>query len=134
MMKHRVVIGLGSNLAEGKTLIAQCVDRLGALISFDSPLWIYSTPSISGKGPDYYNCVMSGVTSLECLELNVRSKEIEIAMGRTDECKLTGAVPIDIDIVMFDGEIMRPRDFSQPYFTIGYERLPHCAGATGQPL
>ena len=129
-----MVISLGSNLPDGEAMIAQCVERLSGLITFDSALWVYTTPAISGKGPDYYNCVMSGVTLTDFIELSVKAKDVEYAMGRTEECKRLGAVPIDIDIVIFDNEIKRPRDFVQQYFTIGYGRLDHdgsfCGAAT----
>ncbi len=122
-MGHQVVISLGSNLTQGEDMITQCVKRLGELISFESSLWIYTTPAVSGKGPDYYNCVMAGLTTEDFDGLTAKTKSIEIAMGRTPECKGLGVVPIDIDIVVFDGEVKRPRDFAQQYFTIGYNRL-----------
>lgn len=118
-----MVISLGSNLSDGEAMIAQCVARLRGFIAFDSALWVYTTPAINGKGPDYYNCVMSGVTLADFIELSSKTKDVEYAMGRTEECKRLGAVPIDIDIVIFDNEIKRPRDFAQQYFAIGYSRL-----------
>ena len=48
---------------------------------------------------------------------------MEYDFGRDSEARERGDVPLDVDIVLFDAEIVRPRDFSQSFFRIGYESL-----------
>ena len=50
-------------------------------------------------------------------------KLYETTHGRTPACKLAGLVPIDLDIVMWNGEVVRQRDFNQDYFQIGWKQL-----------
>ena len=53
-------------------------------------------------------------------ELGALMKRWEREAGRIAHSK---SVPLDIDIVVFDGQVVRPRDFAQEYFKIGYRAL-----------
>ena len=53
-------------------------------------------------------------------ELGATMKRWECEAGRVPRSK---SVPLDIDIVLFDGRIIRPRDYGQEYFKIGYRAL-----------
>ena len=64
-----------------------------------------------------------GVTKLGYDELNLRLKRYETEAGRTDEARRRGEVAVDIDIVMMDDAIVRPRDAAQDYFKIGFSQL-----------
>ena len=56
----------------------------------------------------------------QCLEfLRLRFSEARFSTA----CKLAGLVPIDLDIVMWNGEVVRQRDFNQDYFQIGWKQL-----------
>ena len=50
-------------------------------------------------------------------------KELERNQGRTPELKIQGIVPIDIDVVIWNDEIVRMRDYEQDYFSQGYRQL-----------
>lgn len=50
-------------------------------------------------------------------------KAYEAGAGRTAEARAEGRVPVDIDIVICDGSIVRPKDFDRYYFRQGYEEL-----------
>ena len=39
-------------------------------------------------------------------------KETEKACGRTPESKSTGLIPIDIDLLQYDGTILKPEDMN----------------------
>ena len=62
----------------------------------------------------------------QCLgvsQLNALLKQHEIAEGRTDEMRARKQVPIDIDIVIYDGEILRPNDYNQAFFQKGWKEI-----------
>ena len=48
-------------------------------------------------------------------EINAQLKDIEKRLGRTPEDKAKGKVVIDLDLVVADGEILRPKDFERDY-------------------
>lgn len=56
-------------------------------------------------------------------DLLLHTKQIEMQLGRAPEMKASGLVPIDIDIVFFDCEVMRPQDAASAYFRQGLGTL-----------
>lgn len=69
------------------------------------------------------NAVMSGVFQGIGYDLEDKLKEKEKEMGRDSRCREKGLVPIDIDIVICDGEIWKDWDYRQKFFQIGYSQL-----------
>lgn len=81
------------------------------------------TPSVSNNDASvYYNavacCQVDGDCSCDVLQDHL--KHYEISAGRVRGAK---NVLIDLDLVVFDGKIVRPVDFSRNYFSIGYREL-----------
>lgn len=84
---------------------------------------VYETPDFYHRHPAYYNAVAEGETPLGFDDLNNRLKKFELDCGRDAESRATGIVPIDLDIVVFNGAVVRPTEFEREYFTIGYRQL-----------
>lgn len=81
----------------------------------------YSTPDATGKTSKIYaNTVLRIESPITATELSTVAKSLEARMGRT---KGSTDVPLDIDIVVQDGNILRPKDYGQEYFRRGYELL-----------
>lgn len=76
-------------------------------------------PSASG----YQNCVVQACSKAGFEALQRASKDIELQLGRAPEMKERGEVPIDIDIVVFDQEVVRQADFDSAYFKKGMKFL-----------
>ncbi|MDE6556548.1 MAG: hypothetical protein K2K55_06245, partial [Duncaniella sp.] len=55
--------------------------------------------------------------TIECL------KEFEAGQGRTHAETQDGIIPIDLDLVIWDFTIKRPKDFERHYFNRGYAQL-----------
>lgn len=110
---NTAIISLGSNVVGRHEILS----RAAAAI-------VEMTVTISGFYEDstgYLNAVAVVDTELSHDELRSRFKLMEQAEGRTPASKATGLIPLDIDIVIFNGEILRPYDFDQPYFRRGLE-------------
>ncbi len=122
-MMNKVVVSLGSNSTDRAERMSAALEWLASGLQQQRDSGVYETPEFSGRYPDYLNCVASGFTPLDFYTLNSRLKEYERASGRTPASKVTGIVPIDLDIVVFNGEVLRPGEFSRDYFTIGYRLL-----------
>ena len=73
--------------------------------------------------PKYMNAVISGFTDIPFETLNASLKEYELSHGRDSESRRRGEVPIDIDIVKWNGNIIRPRDYSADYFRKGLAEI-----------
>lgn len=117
---HEAVISLGSNMAEAEAMLREAIARLRLIGSEIVVSQFYNTPDISGSGKVYGNAVLLGVFGLDAASLQSRCKDIESSMGRRMS---SSCVVIDIDIVVFDGEVIRPVDYGREYFTIGMDYI-----------
>ena len=70
----------------------------------------------------YLNAVLKGRFALGVEELQRKCKEMESSLGRRPT-GVSGEVAIDIDVVIFDGVVVRPVDYGRYYFTIGMDYL-----------
>lgn len=120
---HLVWLSFGSNCGEREALISKAIKIIGESLKEVSFSDIYETPEIHGKGAPYLNAVMKGHTFKSFEIFNQELKEYEISEGRDSECRLRGLVPIDIDIVIWDSKVIRPKDFSASFFQLGYQNL-----------
>lgn len=118
---HTCILSLGSNCCAENVEKAILWLRKTLIISDASALYI--TPPAKGEGLSYTNAVVRVETDMSIEELNSRFKNYERNVGRDDNCRRTQCVPIDIDIVIYDGEIIREWDFRQTFFRLGYDML-----------
>ena len=117
------VIGIGSN-AKGKLEnVRDAIAWIDTLFSNVKSSSIYTTPATNGKDDDYANAVVKCDSNDELPIIQRRLKEYEQACGRTKESKINGNVPIDLDIVICNNEILRPRDYNAEYFLIGWRQI-----------
>lgn len=81
----------------------------------------YITPDATGKTSKIYaNSVVYLKSPLPLEGLTELTKQLEVQMGRTPS---SSSVPLDIDIVVQNQTILRPKDYSRDYFRIGYNAL-----------
>lgn len=121
----RAVIGIGSNTPDRTERVAAAIGWLGSVFSEGFHSSAYMTRALNGHDPDYLNAVMSVECDRTMDEVNAMLKDYEQTSGRTAVSKLHGEVPIDLDIVVWDGRIVRPKDFGYRYFLQGYDELVH---------
>ena len=119
----KVIISIGSNAPDRDVRMEKAVGWLSGVLDRCRVSDVYETPEYSGRYPSYFNCVAEGFTSLEVDRLNELLKDYERSEGRTSESKLTGIVPVDLDIVEYDGVVLREVEFNREYFAIGYRQL-----------
>lgn len=121
----RVIISLGSNLPgdDGEASVNDAVTWLRRMMTDVCASTVYTTPALGAKGNDYTNCVIAGYTTLSADRLEVLAKEYEIARGRTEETRLADIVPIDIDLVVYGTDTIRPRELTRSYFLQGFSQL-----------
>lgn len=122
MLKY-VVVSLGANCGNREESVAKAMEWLGGILSYSVCSSIYETPPYGHAGSKYMNAVVAGSYDGSLQELEKKCKDYELANGRDSKAREEGSVPIDIDIVISDGEVMREADFSREFFLIGYREI-----------
>lgn len=126
MRRHRFVLTLGSNDHPSER-IAWTLKQLAAL-----PLELRgSTPRSSSpvdfplSSAPFTDVVLLGYTTLELDELQRLLKALEQRAGRTPEQRQAHPerIPIDIDLITWDGTILKPKDCTRPYLQQGLAEL-----------
>lgn len=124
MTSHIVTLGLGANVGDREMSLLRAIETLKSALEDIKASKLYETLAV-GKAAygTYLNAVVEGKCSMSKEALESYLKKMEYDFGRDSEARERGDVPLDVDIVLFDAEIVRPRDFSQSFFRIGYESL-----------
>lgn len=129
---HSAVLCFGSNCGDSHSAFMhalQQIERDPATVGIDAVSEAYRTPEAYAQHtsaaalPTYLNMVVSLRTRLGRDRLDVRLKKLETDAGRDEQCRLKGEVPLDLDIVIFDGEVIRRRDYESDFFRIGHSQI-----------
>ncbi len=143
---HTIYLSLGSNQGNTYDNLSKAIQLLftqvGRVMKI-SP--VYLSPALGFEGPDFHNCVVRMETNLTPKKLLKRVLAIEISMGRIREGDGYQSRPIDIDILLYNDEIIdtialtiphphmcRRRFVLQPLVDIAGE-LEHPGGVHTEP-
>lgn len=116
---HTFILLLASNW-EAPTYMTDAMERLRVPI-FDELRFsrVHESEAFgetkSGSN-SYLNAVCAGKTALSQDEMERWLKETETGMGRVRGESAHGRVVIDLDLVEWDGTILRPVDAGRPYY------------------
>lgn len=116
-------IGLGSNTPDREFQIQQAIEHIMSFLTRRSVSSVYEVAAYNGKDAPYLNAVIHGHSPVPVPALVKFLKDWESLQGRTEIGDEEGVVPIDLDLVIFDSRILRPKDFERLYFNIGYREL-----------
>lgn len=116
-------IGLGSNTPDSETQIKNAIEHICGYLTDCQVSSVYESPAFNGKDDPYLNAVIHGRSPVDANELVKFLKDWETQQGRTPEGNASGHVVIDLDLVIFDSRILRPKDFDRHYFNKGYREL-----------
>ena len=118
-----LVLSIGSNCGDRKALVSEAITWLRSVLIQVDCSDIYETPCAKAMGNPYMNAVLKGFYQGDGYEIEGLLKDKEREMGRTAQCREKGDVPIDIDIVILDGDITKPWDYRQKFFQIGFSQI-----------
>lgn len=118
-----VVFSVGSNCGDRGSRVSGGISWLEGFLSECRVSSVYTTGDCHGGKRVYVNAVVAGLCDMSRERIETLCKEYEISCGRTSEARLRGDVPVDIDLVIFDGAILRPKDYRQKFFQIGFMQL-----------
>ncbi|WP_198263890.1 2-amino-4-hydroxy-6-hydroxymethyldihydropteridine diphosphokinase [sulfur-oxidizing endosymbiont of Gigantopelta aegis] len=121
MTQHLVYVGIGSNIEQEK-YIRLAVKYLQEYFSKSvadkdcdlklSP--VYKTQAIGFEGDDFFNLVASFNTTMSPIEVEKTLKEIEHQNGRRRNQEKFSARTLDIDLLLYDDEIIHQDGISVP--------------------
>ena len=120
---NKFILSLGSNSDDRQSQMDLAFSHLKSVFDKVESSEIYETEALNGKDAPYLNSVIVGYTNMSYDETVDYMKQWEKNCGRTSESKLKGIIPIDIDVVVWNETIVRPKDFEMSYFTRGYQQL-----------
>ena len=115
-MTHRVILSLASNRFQKANLskARSCLEEILSDLSFSSEHWTQPVGNAQRRDA-YLNQLATGTTTLDEETLNERLKQMELNFGRTQAKRLLGIVPIDLDLLEYDGEKLHLLDWQRPY-------------------
>ncbi|HIY48754.1 MAG TPA: 2-amino-4-hydroxy-6-hydroxymethyldihydropteridine diphosphokinase [Candidatus Barnesiella excrementavium] len=121
---NRALISLASNSPDKQGQMERAFAELQAMGIIAETSSIYETaPCGNPRHPNYLNAVARIDTTDEYQALHDTLKALERAHGRTPQSKLSGEIPLDLDIVVWNGETLRPQDYDREYFQIGLKEI-----------
>ena len=120
---NTLTLSIGSNSRDREWQMKHGIEWLRHTLSNARVSSVYNSLAVNGRDADYLNAVISASTKLSLDDAVALMKQYESVCGRTQASKLQGVIPIDIDIVLWNGEVIRPADFAQQYFQRGWQEL-----------
>ncbi|WP_457616442.1 2-amino-4-hydroxy-6-hydroxymethyldihydropteridine diphosphokinase [Lutibacter sp.] len=110
-------LSLGSNLGNKLHNLQQAVDQIAEKIGAVSKISsVYKTASWGFESDDFFNICIEVATSLNPENLLKVIHEIEASLGRKkSKSKVYNARTIDIDVLLFDTEIIFSKDLIVPH-------------------
>jgi len=115
-MIHTATLCIGSNCGNRNARIAAAVARLRAVASVMRLSQVLETKDVTGRGALYLNQVVVCTTDMELAGFKNCLAAFEATAGRLSSSKAEGLMPIDIDLVVWDGKIVSRSDFEADYF------------------
>lgn len=123
-MHYRVILSLGSNYNEQQnmTFAVEQLKRLFLSIRFSESYYTEPVGSSYSIG-NYLNLVAIAYTGYSVDEIKPMLKEIEAAAGRSPQLKAEGKIPLDVDLVKWSDQVLKPADLQQDYVLRGLSDL-----------
>lgn len=114
-MLNKVVLCLGSN-QDCEANMSRAVDLLrGYFHSIRFTGSIYTEPVGLSDSTLFLNQAAVAYTPASAASVNQTLKDIEKQLGRMPESKEKGQVPIDIDLLLWNEQVLKPVDLEKEY-------------------
>ena len=117
---RRVWLALGGNLGDRVGRLRAALDALVAGgVAIDAVSAVYDTPPWGiEEQPRFANAAASGRTTLGAEELLRLCKRIEAGQGRDATAPRNAARPIDVDVLLIEGEVVDSPRLSVPHVAL----------------
>lgn len=123
MSANEYVFSIGADCGNRQEAVEKALDWLASKLDRFECSATYETPPFGHCGSNYINAVAIGKSSLDLEEFEKLCKRYETDNGRDAAARKEKRVPIDIDIVLANGCVLRPKDYKREFFKIGYRQI-----------
>lgn len=123
-MKNKAIVSIGSNQDRTKR-IKEVIDTLSA----HYPGSRFSTPEITDPidmpegAKQFLNLVAIIPTDEDLQTFTSFLKKTERHMGRNADDDAEGIIPMDLDLIEWNDEVYKPKDFVRSYVVSGLDEL-----------
>lgn len=117
------ILSIGSNCGRREELVAESLRFLRKICSVEGCSPQFESPDMNGGERRYLNMILRVMTGNREEELNAAIKAFERECGRDDAARKRGDVAVDIDIIVWGGEIRRPKDYNSNFVRRGLNLL-----------
>lgn len=134
--KHRVILGLGSNINSSENII-RALELLNQRIGVQRVSSTWESLAVGSDGPNFLNAAAWVETPLEMIDLKQHIlRQIEADLGRVRTADKNAPRTIDIDILIFDEQLVEPAGWELAFLAIPLaELLPDFKHPqTGEPI
>jgi 2-amino-4-hydroxy-6-hydroxymethyldihydropteridine diphosphokinase len=122
-MLHRCLFSLGSNYQAVHSLAFARKELAEHFTSLHFSSAETTAPIGMNEGKPFLNQVALGQTEKDVPSIITLLKDIEHRAGRQPEEKALGKVRLDIDLLRYDNDMLRPDDFARSYVQTGLKEL-----------
>ncbi len=120
---HQVYIGLGSNIAP-ETNLVKAIEMLRQHLPVEAISRAWETPAVGSSGPNFINAVAQVKTPLTPgLLKSLVLRRIEVQLGRVRTANKNAPRTIDLDILVFDGQLMDPKVWTHAFVAVPLSEL-----------
>jgi 2-amino-4-hydroxy-6-hydroxymethyldihydropteridine diphosphokinase len=136
MEHHRVIVSLGSNISPVENL-RRAVELLRKELDVQKLASTWETTPVGTTGPNFYNTALLATSPLIPDDLKYTIlRPIEVRLGRVRTADKYAPRPIDLDLVVYDDQILDTRLWTLDYLAIPIaELVPDLSNPlTSQPL
>ncbi len=117
---NNTVVCIGSNTPDRLSKLQEAFDSLRSIFTIVAVSPVYESPDDSGLGDEYVNMVIECDTrGFDYETMRDEFKRLEYRLGRNDRSKSSGVMPIDLDIIIWNGDIVDRYQYSREYFQTG---------------
>ncbi len=113
MNNYIISVSANYNAHENLELVQRLLQSEFDDVEFSS--CIETVPFGVGYKSNFINMVVSLFSELSLDEINFKCKSIETDFGRTDELKNQKIVPIDLDVIIIGGKVIRDDYYRFPF-------------------
>lgn len=117
------LLSIGSNCPSAPAMMQRAEEWMRTEFTVIASSGIYTSKALNPALPDYLNMVAKIESALDASELTALGKDFERTCGRTPQSKQHGCIEMDIDVIQADNVILRPTEFTRPYFLHGLTLL-----------
>jgi 2-amino-4-hydroxy-6-hydroxymethyldihydropteridine diphosphokinase len=120
---HHVYLGIGSNISP-EANVPRAIALLRKYVEVEAISTIWESPPEGGSGPDFLNAAILIRTDLDEEDLrNQILRRIESQLGRIRTTDQNAPRTIDLDILIFDGQVLDDQIWLRAYLALPLSEL-----------